>query len=133
MLHETHSAAHDEVNAGPRSQAEPPRLHGDVARAGFAASVLPVAAQTITTSADGLVAGEVKVPTWDGDMVAYRAMPATGTGFPWSSSCREIFGVHEHIKDVCRRFESLATSLSRRSSSPGRACDQDHRDPKIAK
>ena len=48
--------------------------------AGFAASVLPVSAQTIATSADGLVAGEVKVPTKDGDMVAYRAMPGDGLG-----------------------------------------------------
>ena len=75
--------------------------------AGFAASVLPVAAQTITTPADGLVAGEVKVPTKDGDMVAYRAMPATGTGFPVVLVVQEIFGVHEHIKDVCRRFAKL--------------------------
>jgi len=75
--------------------------------AGFAASVLPVSAQTITTPADGLVAGEVKVPTKDGDMVAYRAMPATGSGFPVVLVVQEIFGVHEHIKDVCRRFAKL--------------------------
>ena len=75
--------------------------------AGFAASVLPVSAQTIMTSADGLVAGEVKVPTKDGDMVAYRAMPATGANFPVVLVVQEIFGVHEHIKDVCRRFARL--------------------------
>ncbi len=75
--------------------------------AGFAASVLPVSAQTITTSADGLTAGEVKVPTKDGDMVAYRAMPATGGNFPVVLVVQEIFGVHEHIKDVCRRFAKL--------------------------
>jgi carboxymethylenebutenolidase len=76
--------------------------------AGFAAATLPIAAQTmITTSAEGLVAGEVKVPTKDGDMVAYRAMPATGTGFPVVLVVQEIFGVHEHIKDVCRRFAKL--------------------------
>ncbi|TAG67264.1 MAG: dienelactone hydrolase family protein, partial [Burkholderiales bacterium] len=73
--------------------------------AGFAAATLPIAAQTaITTSADGLVAGEVKVPTKDGDIPAYRAMPATGSGFPVVLVVQEIFGVHEHIKDVCRRF-----------------------------
>lgn len=75
--------------------------------AGFAASVLPVSAQTITTSTDGLIAGEVKVPTKDGDMVAYRAMPATGSNFPVVLVVQEIFGVHEHIKDVCRRFAKL--------------------------
>jgi carboxymethylenebutenolidase len=75
--------------------------------AGFAAATLPISAQSvITTSADGLVAGEVKVPTM-GEMVAYRAMPATGSGFPVVLVVQEIFGVHEHIKDVCRRFAKL--------------------------
>jgi carboxymethylenebutenolidase len=75
--------------------------------AGFAAATMPISAQTmITTSTDGLVAGEVKVPTM-GEMVAYRAMPATGSGFPVVLVVQEIFGVHEHIKDVCRRFAKL--------------------------
>ena len=78
MLHETHSAAQDEVNAlVPEIKLNRRGFMVTSLGAGFAASVLPVAAQTITTSADGLVAGEVKVPTKDGDMVAYRAMPAT--------------------------------------------------------
>lgn len=76
--------------------------------AGFAAATLPVAAQTmIRTPAEGLVAGEVKVPTADGEMPAYRAMPATGSGFPVVLVVQEIFGVHEYIKDVCRRFARL--------------------------
>ena len=66
--------------------------------------MLPVTAQTITTSTEGLVAGEVKVPTKDGEMPAYRAMPATGSNFPVVLVVQEIFGVHEHIKDVCRRI-----------------------------
>jgi carboxymethylenebutenolidase len=75
---------------------------------GFALAVLPVSAQTmITTSAEGLVAGEVKVPAPGGEMPAYRAMPATGTGFAVILVVQEIFGVHEHIKDVCRRFAKL--------------------------
>jgi carboxymethylenebutenolidase len=75
--------------------------------AGFALSVLPVSAQTITTSTEGLVAGEVKVKTRDGEMPAYRAMPAAGTGFPTVIVISEIWGVHEHIADVCRRFARL--------------------------
>lgn len=75
--------------------------------AGFAAAVLPVTAQTITTPSDGLIAGAVKVPTKDGEMPAYRAMPATGSGFPVVLVVSEIFGVHEYIKDVCRRFAKL--------------------------
>jgi carboxymethylenebutenolidase len=74
---------------------------------GFAASVQPVMAQTITTDAAGLEAGEVKIPTADGSIPAYRAMPASGTGFPVVLVVQEIFGVHEHIKDVCRRLAKM--------------------------
>jgi carboxymethylenebutenolidase len=75
--------------------------------AGFALAVQPVSAQTIKTDDKGLTAGEVKVPVADGDMVAYRAMPAEGGPFPVVLVVEEIFGVHEHIKDVCRRFAKL--------------------------
>jgi carboxymethylenebutenolidase len=72
---------------------------------GFAAATLPVRADTlITTGAEGLTAGEVKIPVADGEIPAYRAMPATGSAFPVVLVVQEIFGVHEHIKDVCRRF-----------------------------
>lgn len=75
---------------------------------GFAAAVQPVAAQTvITTDTNGLVAGEVKIPAGDGEIPAYRAMPATGSNFPVALVVQEIFGVHEHIKDICRRFAKL--------------------------
>ncbi len=75
---------------------------------GFAASVQPVMAQTtITTDSAGLEAGEVKIKTADGEIPAYRAMPATGTGFATVLVVQEIFGVHEHIKDVCRRLAKL--------------------------
>ena len=73
--------------------------------AGFALAVQPVVAQTmITTPSDGLEAGEVMIKTGDGDIPAYRAMPASGSNFPVVLVVQEIFGVHEHIKDVCRRF-----------------------------
>jgi carboxymethylenebutenolidase len=74
---------------------------------GFALAVSPVTAQTITTSADGLVAGEVKIPTKDGEIPAYRAMPAKGKKFPVVLVVQEIFGVHEHIKDLCRRLAKV--------------------------
>lgn len=73
--------------------------------AGFALAVQPVAAQTmITTDATGLTAGEVKITTGNGDIPAYRAMPAGGKALATILVVQEIFGVHEHIKDVCRRF-----------------------------
>lgn len=71
---------------------------------GFALSVLPVSAQTITTDTSGLTAGEVQVPVQGGNIPAYRAMPGTGSNFPVVLVVQEIFGVHEHIKDICRRF-----------------------------
>lgn len=74
---------------------------------GFALAVQPVSAQTITTDTTGLEAGEVKVPTADGQLPAYRAMPAAGGPFPVVLVVQEIFGVHEHIKDVCRRLAKL--------------------------
>lgn len=74
---------------------------------GFAMAVQPVSAQTITTSTEGLEAGEVKIPVPDGEIPAYRAMPAKGESFPTVLVVQEIFGVHEHIKDVCRRFAKL--------------------------
>jgi carboxymethylenebutenolidase len=71
---------------------------------GFALATQPVSAQTITTDTQGLTAGEVKIPTKDGEMPAYRAMPANAKNAPLILVVQEIFGVHEHIKDVCRRF-----------------------------
>jgi carboxymethylenebutenolidase len=75
----------------------------------FALSVQPVQAQTmIVTPADGLTEGVVKVKTKDGkEMDAYRAMPATGQGFGTILVVQEIFGVHAHIADLCRRFAKL--------------------------
>ena len=72
----------------------------------FAAAVMPISAQTkITTDADGLVAGEVRIPVSDGQIPAYRAMPdKKGKKFPVVMVVHEIFGVHEWIQDVCRRF-----------------------------
>lgn len=74
---------------------------------GFALAVSPAGAQTITTSSEGLTAGEVKIPVGDMEIPAYRAMPAKGGPFPVALVVQEIFGVHEHIKDVCRRFAKL--------------------------
>jgi carboxymethylenebutenolidase len=71
---------------------------------GFALAVRPVSAQTIQTGAAGLDAGEVKIPVPDGELPGYRAMPKTGGPFPLVLVVQEIFGVHEHIKDICRRL-----------------------------
>lgn len=75
-----------------------------VLAAGFALAVRPVSGETITTDSDGLTAGEVKIPVDDGSIPAYRAKPAQGKRPPVVLVVQEIFGVHEYIKDVCRRL-----------------------------
>jgi carboxymethylenebutenolidase len=74
---------------------------------GFALATQPISAQTITTDTAGLTAGEVKIPVSDGEIPAYRAMPQKGSSFPVVLVVQEIFGVHEHIKDMCRRFAKI--------------------------
>jgi carboxymethylenebutenolidase len=72
---------------------------------GFAAAVLPVAAQTVVhTGSEGLLAGPVSIALADGTLSAYRAAPAGRRGAPLVLLVSEIFGVHEHIADVARRL-----------------------------
>ena len=74
----------------------------------FAVATQPIAAETaITTNSEGLDAGEVRIKAADLELPVYRAMPATGGPFPVVLVVQEIFGVHEHIRDVCRRFAKL--------------------------
>lgn len=90
-------------------------------------AVRPVAAQTVvTTDARGLTAGEVKIPVKGGELPAYRAMPEKGRNLPVALVVQEIFGVHEHIKDVCRRFAkagymAIAPELYARQGDVSRA------------
>ena len=75
------------------------------ALAGFAAAVVPTGAlqaQTITTDTNGLDAAMVQVPTSNGNIPAYMAKPAGKSGLATVVVLHEIFGVHEHIKDVCQ-------------------------------
>ena len=72
---------------------------------GFAAAVLPVMAQTvIKTDSAGLRVGEVTINVGGFQMPAYRAAPAGRAGLPVVLVISEVFGVHEHIADVTRRF-----------------------------
>ena len=75
--------------------------------AGYARAMQPVAAHAISTPTDGLVAGEVTIMSGDFAMPAYRACPQGGGPFPVVIVVSEIFGVHEYIADVARRFARL--------------------------
>lgn len=80
---------------------------------GYALAASPVSAAAISTDATGLSAGAVMIPTPGGhDIPGYAAMPdgkgPEGKGpFPTILVVQEIFGVHEHIRDICRRFAKL--------------------------
>ena len=71
---------------------------------GYARAVQPVVASAITTSSEGLEAGAVTIDSNGFAMPAYRARPAGGERLPIILVVSEIFGVHEHIADVARRF-----------------------------
>ena len=95
---------------------------------GFTLAAGPVSADAIVTDTNGLIAGEVKVPTADGEMPAYRAMPASGGPFPTVLVIQEVFGVHEWVKDICRRlakagYYAIAPSLYARQGDPSKYTD----------
>jgi carboxymethylenebutenolidase len=83
-------------------------IAGTVGAAGFALAVRPISAATITTSSDGLDVADVQIPAAAGHVAAYSARPAKRHGKPpIVLVVHEIFGVHEHIRDVCRRLAKL--------------------------
>jgi carboxymethylenebutenolidase len=92
---------------------------------GFALAVQPVSAQTITTDTEGIKAHELKIPVPDGEIPAYHAHPAKGKNFPIILVVQEIFGVHEHIRDLCRRlaksgYYAIAPALYARQGDPSK-------------
>jgi carboxymethylenebutenolidase len=73
--------------------------------AGFTLAVRPLAASTIVTPPHGLKMHEPKIQAADGVTIpGYYARPETGSNFPVTLVVQEIFGVHEHIRDICRRL-----------------------------
>lgn len=92
---------------------------------GFTLATGPLNAAAIVTSAAGLDAGEVQVPVSDGQIPAYRAKPAGQKHLAVIVVVQEIFGVHEHIKDLCRRlahsgYYAIAPSLYARQGDAGK-------------
>lgn len=75
---------------------------------GFALATLPIAAQTVRhTDAEGLDSGPTTIPVGNYQMPAHYAKPQGKTGLPVILVISEIFGVHEYIADVTRRFAKL--------------------------
>lgn len=81
------------------------RLLGGLVFAGYATAALAQDARPITTSSDGLATEIVTYPAPDGfDLPAYVARPVGDGPFPMVIVVSEIFGLHEYIRDVCRRL-----------------------------
>jgi carboxymethylenebutenolidase len=80
---------------------------GSTFTAGFALAVQPIVNSAIQTSSKNLVSGSISIPSGTDTIPAYYAAPAKGDGFPIVLVIQEIFGVHEHIRDVVRRFAQL--------------------------
>lgn len=72
--------------------------------AGVVLAAGSAAAQTVAKNSGGMVAGDVKIPVRDGEISGYRAQPESEGPFPVVLVAYEVFGLQEHIKDVCRRF-----------------------------
>jgi carboxymethylenebutenolidase len=91
---------------------------------GFAAATLPVTAETvIKTDTAGLSTGEISINVGGVTVLVYRAQPADKPNPPVILVISEIFGVHEHIADVARRFAkqgymALAPNLFVRQGDP---------------
>ncbi|EOS93610.1 dienelactone hydrolase family protein [Erwinia tracheiphila] len=95
------------------------KMHHD----GFAPAVSPVASSTIITGSDTLHAGETSIPTQGENMPAYHAKPRNANGLlPVVLVVQEIFGVHEHIRDICRRL-AIAPELYFRQGDPATYSD----------
>ncbi len=100
-----------------------------VSSMGYALAVSPITAFAISTSADGLIGKDIVIPVNDGGkMPAYVAMPKSGRKLPCIMVVQEIFGLHEYIKDVCRRlanagYVAVAPSLYFRQGDATKIAD----------
>ncbi len=74
---------------------------------GYAAAIRPADAAGILTDAAGLREGMVTIPAAGGEMPGYAACPGQGGPFATVLVVQEIFGVHDYIRDVCRRLARL--------------------------
>jgi carboxymethylenebutenolidase len=75
-----------------------------VGLAGFALAATPVAGKVVATSAEGLSAADGTVLSGGFAVPVYEVRPAAPGFYPVVIVIPEVFGMHEHIRDVTRRF-----------------------------
>lgn len=91
---------------------------------GFTPAVSPTASTTIITDSTEIQSGETSIPTQGENMPAFHAKPRNTSGpLPVILVVQEIFGVHEHIRDICRRlanegYLAIAPELYFRQGDP---------------
>jgi carboxymethylenebutenolidase len=101
------------------------------AAGGYALAAEPVLAQAIKTDAQGLVDGTVNVAgAGNTPIPVYEAYPAREGEFPVVLVISEVFGLHEWIKDVARRFAkegyyAVAPELFSREGGLAQVTDMD--------
>ncbi len=103
-------------------------IAGTAAFAGYALAVQPVSASTVTTDTNGLDAGMTTFATGSLRMNAYRAKPAGKRKLPVVLVVQEVFGLHEWVKDMCRRyakagFYAIAPDLYQRQGDATKVSD----------
>jgi carboxymethylenebutenolidase len=96
---------------------------------GLTLATTRVEAQAIHTDTEGLDAGETKVPSGGVDLPAYYARPQGNGPFPIIIVNEEVFGVHDHMADICRRlakvgYLAVATEVYARIADLGKVSDQ---------
>lgn len=96
---------------------------------GFAAAVRPSLSEAvITTDTRGIIADPVRIPVRGGTIAGYRAFQNVKRKLPVILVVEEIFGVHEHIQDICRRlakegYFAIAPELFSRQGDPTKISD----------
>lgn len=104
-------------------------LSHKISNNGFAPAVSPAATTAITTHSEAIVSGETSIPTQGENMPAFQAKPRDSSGsLPVVLVIQEIFGVHEHIRDICRRlamegYLAVAPELYFRQGDPSEYSD----------
>ena len=83
------------------------RALGAMFFAGYALAAVSAQAEAIHTDEAGLIAGEVAIPQADAPLPAYVARPDAKGRYPVVVVVSEVFGVHEYIRDLCRRLAKL--------------------------
>lgn len=117
--------------AAPRDTRPTRRAFGVALLAGCAVSSLSGCVSTqapMPASTGALIDGMVDIPQFDGPLPAYIARPGAGGGFPAIIVVSEVFGLHDYIRDVCRRlaglgYVAIAPDYFHRAGSPARETD----------